>query len=434
MDTDVTPAHIPQTPGPTAPARTPAGSGLLRSPALWAVVAFLASRALMLATGWTAVSLAGVRVVGKGMYDHRHGVWHGFVPDRLADPWANWDGQWFIRIASDGYRLVHSEAFFPLYPLIVRYVQYATGNYILAGTMVSWAAIALTLWLLYRMVAARFDPTIAAWTVAFLSFFPTSFYLTSVYSESLFLLFSVAAFYFAERKHWALAGLAGMLSVLTRNTGLFLVVPLALLMVEQERAKGVRAWARAILRPRTLWLLLLPLGMGIYMGYLQWKFGQPLLFADAQRHWGRKLSSPINAVAYATFIAGRAVGRVVDMSHSWWTSPLHPGSVTNRIAQRTLVPWLTLVGWAAVSLAAIRRLPLSYTAWSLVLLLYPLFFPAGKTPLLSYQRFVLAAFPLFIAAAVLTKRHNVTRFVLLAASAALMVWLAATFALWWWVA
>jgi hypothetical protein len=434
MDTDVTPAHIPQTPGPTAPARTPAGSGLLRSPALWAVVAFLASRALMLATGWTAVSLAGVRVVGKGMYDHRHGVWHGAVPSRLFEPWANWDGQWFIRIASRGYHLVHSEAFFPLYPLIVRYVQYATGNYILAGTMVSWVAIALTLWLLYRMVAARFDPTIAAWTVAFLSFFPTSFYLTSVYSESLFLLFSVAAFYFAERKHWALAGLAGMLSVLTRNTGLFLVVPLALLMVEQERAKGVRAWARAILRPRTLWLLLLPLGMGIYMGYLQWKFGQPLLFADAQRHWGRKLSSPINAVGYATYIAARAVGYVARASTSLWASPLRPGSVTNRIAQRTLVPWLTLVGWAAVSLAAIRRLPLSYTAWSLVLLVYPLFFPAGKTPLLSYQRFVLAAFPLFIAAAVLTKRHNVTRFLLLGVSAVLLVWMAATFALWWWVA
>ena len=69
-----------------------------------------------------------------------------------------------------------------------------------------------------------------------------------------------------------------------------------------------------------------------------------------------------------------------------------------------------------------------------MLLIYPLFFPAGKTPLLSYQRFVLVAFPLFIAVAVLTRRHNVTRFVLLAASAVLLVWMAATFALWWWVA
>ncbi len=417
-----------------ASAELPAARLSLISPPLWAAVAFLVSRMIMLAAGWGVVSRIGVRTIGTGMYDHRHGIWWGFVPQRLADPWANWDGQWFIRIASDGYHRVHSEAFFPLYPFIIRYVKYVTGNYVLAGTLVSWVAIALTLWLLYRMVAARFDATVAAWSVAFLSFFPTSFYLTSVYSESLFLLFSVAAFYFAERKHWALAGVAGMLSVLTRNTGLFLVIPLALLMVEQEQARGWRDWARAVVRPRTLWLLLLPLGMGLYMGYLQWKFGQPLLFADAQRHWGRKLSSPFSAVAYATYIAGRALGRVASASTSLWASPLRPGSVTQRVMMRTIVPWVTLVGWAAVAIAAIRKLPLSYTAWSLVLLIYPLFFPAGRTPLLSYQRFVLVAFPLFIAVAVLTRRHNVTRFVLLGVSAALLVWMAATFALWWWVA
>jgi hypothetical protein len=174
--------------------------------------------------------------------------------------------------------------------------------------------------------------------------------------------------------------------------------------------------------------------MVIYMAYLQMKFGNPFLFADVQRHWGRKLSSPINAVGDATYVAGQQLVRVIDLTHDWWSSPLNPGSVTQRIAMRTVVPWLTLVAWAAVAIAAIRRLPLSYTAWSLVLLIYPLFFPAGKTPLLSYQRFALVAFPLFIAVAVLTRRHTVTRSVLLVVSAALMVWLAVTFALWWWVA
>jgi len=449
MDTlDLTPAETAQTLEPSADSGRsdsadarlgkPVGASAARvwliSPPMWAAAAFLVSRVIMLATGWAVVSGVGVRAVGSAMYDHKYGVWHGFVPARLADPWANWDGQWFIRIASGGYHVAHSEAFFPLYPLVVRSARYVTGNYVLAGTLVAWVAIALALWLLYRMVAARFDPTIAAWTVAFLSFYPAGFYLTSVYSESLFLLFSVAAFYFAERRHWALAGLAGMFSVLTRNTGLLLVVPLALVMVEQERARGWREWMRAVLRPRTLWLLLLPLGMGIYMGYLQWKFGQPLLFAAAQRYWGRTLSSPISAVGHATYVAGEAVRSVVRGSTSLWASPLRLGSVTQRIMMRTIVPWVALVGWAAVAIAAIRRLPPPYAAWSLVLLIYPLFFPAGDTPLLSYQRFALVAFPLFIAAAVLTRRHNVTRFLLLGISAVLFVWMAATFALWWWVA
>jgi hypothetical protein len=298
---------------------------------------------------------------------------------------------------------------------------------------VSWVAIALALWLLYRIVAARCDSSIAAWTVAFLSFFPTSFYLTAVYSESLFLLFSVAAFFFAERRRWALAGLAGMFATLTRNTGLLLLIPLALLMVEQEHARGARAWVRAILRPRTLWLALLPLGLLLYMGYLQAKFGQPLLFAEAQTTWGRKLASPIGALSSASLVAGRAALSVVARgAHAW--SSLFPGGVGQRLVARTLVPWVTLVGWLAVSLAAVRRLPLSYTAWSLVLLVYPLFFPAATAPLLSYQRFALVAFPLFIALALLTRGRSAARFVLLAVSAALMLWMATSFALWWWVA
>ena len=124
-----------------------------------------------------AISRIGVRAIGKGMYDHRHGVWHGFVPERLADPWANWDGQWFIRIASDGYHRVHSEAFFPLYPFIIRYVDYITGNYVLAGTSSRGSPSpspcgSSTAW------CGAVRRSTAAWTVAFLSFFPTSFYLT----------------------------------------------------------------------------------------------------------------------------------------------------------------------------------------------------------------------------------------------------------------
>jgi hypothetical protein len=403
------------------------------SPAAWAVIAFLASRALMIAVGWAVIARNGVRHVDPSMLDHRYGVVHGPLASQLLGPWANWDGQWFVRVASAGYLHKNSQAFFPLYPLAVRGVHYLTGSYVVAGTIVSWGAIALALWLLYRMVAARFDPTTAAWTVAFLSFFPTSFYLTSVYSESLFLLFSIAAFYFGERRNWALAGLAGMLAVLTRNTGLLLLIPLALLMVEQDHAKGALAWARALFRPRTLWLGLVPLGLLLYMGFLQVKFGQPLLFAQAQNNWDRRLSSPVGAVSSATVLAGRAALRIAG--HGWhaWTALL-PGGVSQRMAGRTLVPWLTLLGWAAVTLAAIRRLPFAYTAWSLVLLVYPLFFPAGTAPLLSYQRFALVAFPLFIALAVLTRHHGATRVVVLAVSAALMVWMAATFALWWWVA
>ena len=53
--------------------------------------------------------------------------------------------------------------------------------------------------------------------------------------------------------------------------------------------------------------------------------------------------------------AVRAVGRVVSASTSLWASPLRPGSVTQRVMMRTVVPWLTLVGWAAAHLVECRK-------------------------------------------------------------------------------
>ena len=413
--------------------RRRAGAAASLTPAVWALIAFLVSRALILATGWVAVARVPLRPISPEKLDHRFDLPASRWWSHLFGRWANWDGQWFLRIAHDGYHRAYSEAFFPLYPLALRAVRAVTGvPWIIAGTIAAWAATAVALWLLYRMVAARFDPRIAAWTIAFLCFFPTSFYLTAVYSESLFLLLSVAAIYFGERRHWALAGLAGMLCVLTRNTGLLLVLPLAALMVEQDHARGVGAQVRALLRPRTLWLALIPAGLLGYMAYLQLAKGDALLYAEAQSHWQRALTWPFVTVARATQIFVRSAWS--NATSLRMLSSLGPGGVGERVVLRTIAPWITLVGWAGVSLAAVRRLPPAYTIWSLALLVFPLCFPTAGEPLMSLTRFALLAFPLFVAAAVLTRGRRVTRLVLLTLSGALLVWMAATFALWWFVA
>jgi hypothetical protein len=386
----------------------------------------------VLATGWIAVAQNGVRRVQPVYLDPAHGRVAGHLASRLLDPWANWDGQWFTRIAADGYRRAFSAAFFPLYPLLVRAVRPLAGSYVVAGTLVSWVAVAVALWLLFLIVRRRFDSRTAAWTVAFLSFFPTSFFLTAVYSESLFLLWSVAAFFFAERRRWVLACLAGLLAVLTRTTGLLLVVPLALLLVEQERSRGLKGAARTLLRPRALWLALLPAGLLLFAAYLQRETGHALAFMDAQRHWGRSLGSPLRAVAdgsVSAWHAVKALGR-----HGWGAvTLLFPGH-GGRFVFRTLVPWLALAGAAGTLLAGWRRLPAAYTAWAALLVAYPLFFPARGEPLMSYHRFLVVAFPLFVTVALVTGPHRSIRWIVLVLSAALLVWSAASFALFWFVA
>ena len=113
---------------------------------------------------------------------------------------------------------------------------------------------------------------------------------------------------------------------------------------------------------------------------------------------------------------------------------LLPGHGGQRVVCRTVVPWLSLLGAVAAVAAGWRRLPAAYTAWATLLVAYPLLFPARTQPLMSYHRFVLVAFPLFVTVALVTRRHTIARWTLLGLSAALLVWSAASFALFWFVA
>ncbi|HZL64689.1 MAG TPA: hypothetical protein VFD50_07095, partial [Thermoleophilia bacterium] len=156
--------------------------------------------------------------------------------------------------------------------------------YVIGGIVISLVSYGVAMVLLYKLTKELFGPTVAAWTVALISWFPTSVVFSAVYSESLFLMLTVAAFWFATRRRWFLAGLAGLLAALTRNSGLLLVVPL-LLLYGRECGWSLR---RVSLRwPRDLrlgLLLLVPAGLLLYMGYLQARFGKPLLFSTVEKH------------------------------------------------------------------------------------------------------------------------------------------------------
>ena len=175
---------------------------------------------------WTV----GVRERSLSLRDPAHAeALRGFL-GRLLGPWAHWDGVWFVRIAADGYR-AHwdSQAFFPLYPLLVRALAAGVGDYVVAGLIVSLAAYAGAMVVLFRLARAELGPRVALWSVVLVSVFPTALFFQAVYSEALFLLLTLLAFWWARGGRWALAGAAGLLAVLTRSTGLLLVLPLAVI-------------------------------------------------------------------------------------------------------------------------------------------------------------------------------------------------------------
>ncbi len=145
--------------------------------------------------------------------------------------WVRWDSQWFLEIARRGYWLRDGlplpQAFFPLYPLLIRLLSPLFGGQTyLAGLFVANAGFLLGLAALYRLVAERWGSRVAARAACYLILFPAGFYLSAVYSEGLFFGCAAGAFYFAGRRRWAAAGLCGLAAALTRNLGVFLFFPM----------------------------------------------------------------------------------------------------------------------------------------------------------------------------------------------------------------
>ncbi len=175
-------------------------------------------------------------------------------------------------------------------------------------------------------------------------------------------------------------------------------------------------------------LLLVPVGMLLYVGYLWWHFGQTLLFLSAERHhWGRRLDWPFVDVWRRFHDTVHAVSYLAA-SHSHLFAALRPDHFAASLVAMNLFPLAALI-FAIVAIAlGWRRLPPAHTAYAVVAAAFPLFFPTPGIAMFSYHRFLLMAFPLFMAMAVVTSKHAVLRWSLLTVSFVCMLWLTCHFA------
>src|SRR5262249_16589255 len=163
----------------------------------------------------------------------------GWLGDLLAAPAARWDASWFLVIAHHGYRpdlgaLTSSRAaFFPVYPLGLRAVAWLGAPPLLARVLLSIGALPLALYAIpppSALPAARGLPARAAGgEVARLpvlppAFAPMAFFLSAVYSESLYLALSVGLFWCARRGRFAAVGALGALAGATRSAGVVLLL------------------------------------------------------------------------------------------------------------------------------------------------------------------------------------------------------------------
>lgn len=313
---------------------------------------------------------------------------------------ARWDGAAYLDIAQRGYEDPESAsngAYAPLYPLLMRVGGIALGGssdaYLIAGVLISNAALLVALRSLVLLATPRIGAGRARHAAMYLLVFPTTVVLSAVYAEALFLALAVTSALEGERARWWRSGIFAALAALTRPFGVLAVVPLAIALVRTRSRIPAPAWVAAALAPLAL--------VG-WAGYLYRISGDPLRVMHVYAAWeSKRLRSPLQA----------------------FTDLFDPAIY--------VFPWFVLVlivifvGLVAASWRIAGARLGAYATATLLLI-------SSSGSLTSSMRYELALYPAFIVLGAVTGRP--WAYVMwMTASALLALVFTALFVLWYWV-
>src|SRR6266498_2003256 len=145
--------------------------------------------------------------------------------------WQRFDANWYLSVAEEGYGNIKGDDHFPpLFPVLIRILKPLFGSAFLAGLFISHLATLYGIKLLYETFSEWAEKFLAKRSILFLLVYPTSFFLFSVYSESLFLVTALLSLQYMKKGSWAWAGFWVFCAVLTRLQGAALIVPMIYLM------------------------------------------------------------------------------------------------------------------------------------------------------------------------------------------------------------
>jgi len=294
-------------------------------------------------------------------------------------------------------------AFFPLYPLSIALFRLVVPLHV-AAFVVTNAISSLAFLALYALVLAySSDKGLAFRSLALLVFYPFSAFYQAYYTEGLFLLLAVLAFYFLKKGRMGLSVLCGALVALTRPNGVLIAIPLSLFAIRASIPVDTRAAKRAQKlgrQPKTTWRIdwskgrmvsLVPLGLLPVLLLDYFNTGNWIYFTVAQRRWGHDSLAVFENVLTNVFVTG---------SHFF--------SLRLLSDNQCQVDYAVMAVCLMILVLSYRRLPLELWSFSALVWLAPLMFK----DLMSFSRYMSVSFPVFIYLAGTMKRKLVFGLVL----------------------
>lgn len=301
----------------------------------------------------------------------------GFVNPLLSptypfvEKFIKWDAHWYTYAAQQGYDS-QSIVFFPVIILLLRGAGQLGIHVGLGGFIICNLFAVASFVMLYLVLRRDFSDKVVQRALYAYAVMPTSFFLNSIYTESIFLTLSLTCIYFTRQKKWWLAGIFAALAALTRNLGIFLM----LFMLYEYIAEY---WQQRRPAFSLLAFLLPPLGLLAFMSYNFWRVGSAVAFINGQREWGRKFEYPwVNMWNNI---------RLVEASFPH----VQPGVLLDSFLVAGCLA-------ALLSMSLMRRfdIRISYLIVGWFWFLIPMFSTTAWFPLYSMSRFILVIFPIYV--------------------------------------
>jgi hypothetical protein len=346
--------------------------------------------------------------------------------------WANFDGVHYLSVAEHGYIGIGLvQAFFPFLPYILLHLPWLLTNghlnTLVLGLSITNVCAFLLAAVWFVFVKEKRGERFAWVSLMCLLGFPTAFYFGALYTESLFLLFTILAFWLAEKKHWLLAGLATLVAASTRLVGIFLIPALLLELwfswrENRKRKKGIRFFEELKLFIQQEWQHILSIGIGsigllLFMGFLYHEFHDPLYFAHVQSSFGAGRQAKLifyPQVVYRSFMI-LMTARPYDWKYFAY-------------AQEFLAGTLGLIG---ILLAMrVKKVRPSYSLFAIAAFLLPTFTGTFS----SMARYILVCFPLYFLLTNFVQKRHIFSVLLLSISIILLIINTVLFIQGYWVA
>ena len=341
----------------------------------------------------TRAALSFIGIYSRNTLSPKYEGWYewNYSNNKFLDIWGSWDTGWYLDIAENGYSSTmvsslpkktccgqNNFGFFPLYPLLIKYFNFLFHDFFLTGLFISNLFLILSGYMLYKLVGIVSDKFTARNAVFYLFAFPTSFILSGVYSESLFLFLAISSFYFAEREKWPLVGVSGFFLSLTKSSGVLILIPLIIKFLIDNRL-----YLRKMLSD-AFPLLLIPTGLFTFMLFSLFNTGNPLYYAQIKSSaWQVALSDPFE-ITFKIFKEGKKYFYFIG---------------------------LFIASGAALLPLIYKLLTAPYLIYSVMLFLLPLM--SGVEAATSSPRHAVLIFPIYIALAKISKNSYFNLFLIL---------------------